>query len=168
MGSQGIRIGPSNELSAYSKDEQYFVQEFIDGREFTIDVLCGANYLPSLIIPRERLEVKAGVATKVRITNDPNLIELGKRIVEKYPLIGFSNIQFMMKDDRYYFIELNPRFGGMSIASVLASYNYVDEYISALIEGRTLSADLETNMKRVKWGAIVTRYYEEKIFLDRR
>lgn len=65
VGSKGIRIvEPEDKLIV--GDEQ-FAQEFITGDEYTVDVLCDREGNPSYIIPRRRVEVKSGVATKVFI-----------------------------------------------------------------------------------------------------
>ena len=166
VGSKGIKFftGADEALLSYFNREDYFVQEKVSGKEFTVDVICDQNAQPLLIIPRERIEVKAGVATKVKITNDQNLIGAVKKIVSKFRLPGFSNIQFIQHEDKYDFIELNYRFGGMSIASVLSSYNYVDDFIESMLTGDIKASDLEKNMQSVKWNAIVCRYYEEMIY----
>ncbi|OPJ59531.1 ATP-grasp domain-containing protein [Clostridium chromiireducens] len=164
VGSKGIEILDSWKENIIIDPKKEFLQEYIEGDEYTVDIMKYGDE-EILIIPRLRMEIKSGVATKVKIEKDEALISVCKKILEEYPLMGFSNIQFIKdKNDNIYFIELNPRFGGMSISSVLASDNYVELYVEKIIED-------ENSIKRVKeinikWNSIVTRYFEEKIFYE--
>ena len=54
------------------------IQEYLDGPEFTIDVLCDFSGRPLSIVPRERVVVRAGVIDRGRTVNDPALIELAR------------------------------------------------------------------------------------------
>ena len=66
--------------------------------------------------------------------------------------------------DRFYFIELNPRAAATMIASAIASVNYMDLYISHFLFGNELPL-FEEIMNNVKWGSIISRYYNETIFI---
>ena len=46
------------------------VQEYLDGPEFTIDVLCDFDGTPLSIVPRERVVIRAGVIDRGRTVND--------------------------------------------------------------------------------------------------
>lgn len=167
VGSKGIVVYNADEIpdgllmDSYDNKE-YLVQEYLDGEEYTVDVASNQDGEPFLLIPRCRKEVKAGVATKVEIVKDETLIEYAKKIVEHYKLPAFSNVQFIKKGGKYYFVECNYRYGGMSIASALASFNYV----KAIVDNVLLSVPLPMGVNQfpIKWGAMVTRYYEEKIY----
>lgn len=168
VGSNGIEICksnqqlPANMLKLDYENENYFVQELVDGEEYTVDVAADKTGKPFLIIPRQRVEVKAGVATKVRIVDDKKLIDLVEKIYANICIPGFSNVQFIKSGEYYYFIELNCRYGGMSISSTLASHNYPLELVAYYIEGAGLPQGI--NQFPIKWNALVTRYYEEKIY----
>lgn len=167
VASRGIRVFNQNEVpvnlihSDYEGDD-YFLQEYIDGEEYTVDVACDKRGIPFVIIPRKRIEVKAGVATKTRIIKDETLIQNVKTLYSQILIPGFSNVQFIFKDNKYHFIELNCRYGGMSIASSLASYNYPKDVISNYIECTSLP--LGVNGFNIKWNSVITRYYEEQIY----
>ena len=47
------------------------VQEYLDGPEFTIDMLCDFDGRPLSIVPRERVVIRAGVIDRGRTVNDP-------------------------------------------------------------------------------------------------
>ena len=164
VGSKGIEILDDWNENISIDTQKEFLQEYVEGNEYTVDIL---NYgdEEALIIPRLRMEIKSGVATKVRIEKNEELISACKKILEEYPIMGFSNIQFIKdKNNNIYFIELNPRFGGMSISSVLASDNYVELYVEKMIEdGDSIKSIKDID---IKWNSVVTRYFEEKIFYE--
>lgn len=88
------------------------IQEYLDGPEFTIDVLCDFAGRPLSIVPRERVVVRAGVIDRGRTVNDPALIELARACTSALTFVGPINIQCRMKDGRPAIFEINPRFSG--------------------------------------------------------
>lgn len=163
VGSKGITFVEEGQACSFDPKKQ-FMQECIEGQEYTVDILSDREGRPLYIIPRKRLEVKAGVSTKMEIERNEILIELAKRILAIYKIPGFSNIQFI--EDRlgnYSFIEINPRFGGGSVASLLVSEGMTETFIDLMSSGKAIRESLEKNLKKVKWNSIITRYYEEVI-----
>ena len=160
VGSKGIKIiEPTDKLIVGDKQ---FAQEFISGDEYTVDVLCDRAGNPSYIIPRRRLEVKSGVATKVFIEKNEALIDAVKRVLKAFLLPGFSNIQFIHSkiDDCYYFIEINFRFSGCGASSLLVAPNMITKFLDIAFN----DAKSEDINDEVAWNSVVTRYYEELIY----
>ena len=56
-----------------------------------------------------------------------------QKIYKKYHLPGITNVQFISTVDKDYFIELNPRIGGTTIASILSSFNYTEQLIKNVL-----------------------------------
>jgi carbamoyl-phosphate synthase large subunit len=88
------------------------IQEYLDGPEFTIDVLCDFAGRPLSIVPRERVVIRAGVIDRGRTVNDPSLIELAKAACAAIPFAGPVNIQCRMHRGQPFIFEINPRFSG--------------------------------------------------------
>jgi carbamoyl-phosphate synthase large subunit len=88
------------------------LQEFLEGPEFTIDVLCDYNGTPLSIVPRERVVIRAGVIDRGRTVNDPKLIALAEQACRALPFAGPVNIQCRMRGDEPVIFEINPRFSG--------------------------------------------------------
>lgn len=165
VGSKGVKVIHGNFDIKLNEDE--FLQEYIEGEEYTVDILADLNGQAIIIIPRKRLEVKAGVATKTKLVYESRLINMCKIILSRYKIPGLSNVQFIEgKDGNFYFIELNTRFGGMSISSVLGSFNYIGDFIQLAFHKEISHKNFEENMQKVKWNSIITRYYEEKIYYE--
>jgi carbamoyl-phosphate synthase large subunit len=161
VGSKGIEIILKGAKIPEYRMEDKFLQKFISGEEYTVDILADKNGDPVYIVPRKRIEVKSGVATKVEIVNDDKLIHYSKMILEEIKLPGFSNIQFI-KDGQgtCWFIEINYRFSGCGAATIAVSKNYIDKF-KEFVNGAENNSCINED---VKWNAIVTRYYEECVY----
>jgi len=88
------------------------VQEYLDGPEFTIDVLCDAEGRPVAIVPRERVVIRAGVIDRGRTVNDARLLALAMDACRAIRFAGPLNIQCRMRGNTPVIFEINPRFSG--------------------------------------------------------
>src|SRR6185436_5453093 len=61
------------------------VQEYLDGPEFTIDMLCDFSGRPLSIVPRERVVIRAGVTDRGRTSKDARLIALAESCASVLP-----------------------------------------------------------------------------------
>ena len=101
-----------NFFAAYIQDA--IVQELIEGDEYTIDILVDFKGNVISIVPRLRLETRAGEVSKGITVKNPALIAAAKYVVESLPgAIGCITVQcFLQSNGEIVFIEINPRFGG--------------------------------------------------------
>lgn len=114
------------ELHFYAeKIQDYIIQPFISGREFTIDIFCDYEGNPVYITPRERIAVRAGEVLKTRITQDDVMISEMQKLIADYKPCGQITVQLIQKEDtkENYYIEINPRFGGGAPLSMKAGAN---------------------------------------------
>lgn len=118
--------------------EDYLVQRYIDGKEYTIDAFVDFHGRVISVVPRERLLVSEGVSIRGRTVKSEKLISWGKRICELLKPIGPVNIQCIWGDEGLFFIEINPRFSG-GIALTLASGADFIKWSIDLACGRDLS-----------------------------
>ena len=88
------------------------VQEYLDGPEFTLDVLCDDGGRPLSIVPRERVVIRSGVIDRGRTVNDPALIALAEDACRAIRFAGPINIQCRMRGVQPVIFEINPRFSG--------------------------------------------------------
>ena len=137
------------------KIEDYIIQPFISGREYTIDIFCDYEGNPVYITPRERLAVRSGEVLKSRITQDDTMIAEMRRLIADYRPCGQITVQLIREDvtgDDYY-IEINPRFGGGAPLSMKAGADSA----SAIL--RMLRGDKLSYIERAAIdGAIYSRY----------
>lgn len=157
VSSQGLCVFKNkNEINVCNENIIY--QEFIEGGvEYTVDCfsLFDGNFYNGLA--RERLVTKAGISTKGITVDLPELVEMCKLILNSISYVGASNIQFIKKDNKYYFIEINPRFSGAGILSYKAGLNS-PLYTLLCAKGQKLESVDGTH---IKYGLIMTRYWEE-------
>jgi carbamoyl-phosphate synthase large subunit len=165
VNSQGIYI-VDLEKAEYIENHfnpNYFVQPYIEGDTIIVDVFSDKNGIPKLIIPRKTIEIKDGTAFRSQIVYDETIIDITKKICNLYKLPGFCNLDFKVNNGEYYFIELNVRFAGSGIFSIIASFNYMETYLEHFVLNEPLQ-DMDYYMKYVCWDSIVTRYLEELIY----
>lgn len=94
--------------------EETVIQEFVDGREHTVDVYAGLDGIPRVAVPRRRLKVRDGEVSKALTVRQPEIVRQSMRLVEALEeCVGVVTLQcFLTADGRVRFIEINPRFGG--------------------------------------------------------
>ncbi len=132
MGSEGIFFARNRKELAffYEYAGKALVQKCVEGREYTVDVLCDFFGEPVYIVPRVRLEVLSGEVSKSRVDLRGLVIEETKRLLEALNkeggVCGPMTIQcFLSEDGRdISFIEINPRFGGGVPLSFAAGGDY--------------------------------------------
>lgn len=126
MGSRGAqRVDTDKQLEFVLKQNgELLIQEFISGKEYTLDILADLNGKVLSVVPRERLEVRAGEVSKSRTVYREDLIEQGRYIVEKLGAIGPVTVQCIDDGKDVYWIEVNPRFGGGVPLAIRAGVDY--------------------------------------------
>lgn len=89
------------------------VQEFIDGKEYGVDVYIDfiTREVISIFI-KEKIRMKAGETDKSISIKDEKLAQLIQQFVEEMGYVGQIDIDVFVKDNEYYISEVNPRFGG--------------------------------------------------------
>lgn len=119
-----FKINNSNELHFFSRYiNNPIIQEFIDGEEYTIDVFCDLSSKVISIVPRKRVAVRSGEVLKGIICKNPLLIKETKKLIEKLKPIGHITIQCFIKENKIYYLEINPRYGGGAPMSIMAGAN---------------------------------------------
>jgi len=136
------------------------VQEYLDGPEFTIDVLCDFRHRPIAIVPRERVVVRAGVIDRGRTVHDRKLIELAKAISQAMSFSGALNIQCRVVNGEPTVFEINPRFSGGIPLTIAAGADF-PRYLVDLALGRAVPA----RIGRFRDQLWMTSY-ETSIFVD--
>jgi len=151
-------IKNQKELSFFKKYiKNSFVQEFVEGVEYTIDGVSDLRGRMIATSPRIRLETKGGLAIKSITVNDSQLINFVKKIVEGLKIIGPFNVQCIKKGKEMKFIEVNSRFpsGGLPL-TVKAGLN-IPLIIVKLLLGMKIKKTI------IKPGIVMTRYWDAVI-----
>jgi carbamoyl-phosphate synthase large subunit len=122
-----VKVLCKNEL-LFFKDyiPNAIVQEYVSGQEFTIDVFVDFNGNIKTIVPRQRIETRAGEVSKGITIKDVDIIQAAEKVVQCLPNpVGCLTLQcFKLKNGEITFIEINPRFGGGIPLSIEAGANF--------------------------------------------
>lgn len=138
-------------------NNDFIVQKFIPGIEFTVDVVASPQNEILQVIPRERIMVKAGVVYKGRTKKDADLMDLAKETAHKFGINGPCNIQFMKSNGgKFYLIEVNPKFSGGLPLTVNAGVN-----IPLVLIKMHMGMDVRAGELEFKNNFYMLRYWEE-------
>lgn len=145
--------------NALSSEYSRIYQEYIKGREYTVDLISNYNSEPLISCPRERLSIKAGQSVKGITIISKRLSEYSRIISKNLKLVGICNIQFIKRDNVYYFIEVNPRSasGGLML-TVNSGVN-----LPLLAVKLMLNIEISDNELMHKNNISMTRFWEELI-----
>lgn len=131
---QRIKIKKSILKNASSQDieKSILIQEKIVGDEYGIDILndFNGNYHGSFI--RKKLGMRSGETDKAISVINRGFSEIARTIAENTGHIGNMDCDFFVRDNKVYYLEMNPRFGGGYPFSHEAGINTPAIYIAWL------------------------------------
>jgi carbamoyl-phosphate synthase large subunit len=135
-GASGIRAFESpTEAAAFASKAAvpYVFQEFAEGKEFTVDVLCDFDGNAITAAVRERLLTESGIAVKSRIVKEPRIWKDAVKITKARQFRGPINVQCRKSaDGKIRFFDLNPRYAGTVALSIAAGAPMVSALVKML------------------------------------
>ena len=137
---EAYKINNEKELEFYAgKIKDYIIQPLIKGVEYTVDAFCDFDGNPIFITPRIRLAVRSGEVLKTKITQDEEIINETRKILYDFKPSGQITIQLIKNeiDNKNYYIEINPRFGGGAPLSIKAGADS-SEVVIRLLRGEKI------------------------------
>lgn len=150
------KVENEEELHQYAeKIDNFIIQPFITGREYTIDILCDYEGNPVYITPRERLAVRTGEVIKTQIVQDDKMIQEMKLLLADFKPSGPITVQLIRdnKTGEDFYIEINPRFGGGAPLSMKAGADSASAILRMLRGERVCYSP-----KSAKNGTIYSRF----------
>jgi carbamoyl-phosphate synthase large subunit len=136
------------------------VQTYLDGPEFTIDMLCDFSGRPLSVVPRERVVIRAGVMDRGRTVKDARLIDLALSCAAVFSFVGPVNIQCRIVDERPVIFEINPRFSGGIPLTIEAGADFAQMLMQLALGRRVAPA-----IGRFRENVWMTSY-ETSVFLE--
>jgi carbamoyl-phosphate synthase large subunit len=138
--------------------EPAMVQWFMDGPEFSMDVLCDLSGRCLNAIPRTMIESRGGESIKGTVIADPELISLGQRVAEALGVRGPATIQaFRDREIGLGITDVNTRFGGAFPAPMYAALP--GRTYPELIVRMACGEAVEPHVGEFRAGVTFTRYY---------
>jgi carbamoyl-phosphate synthase large subunit len=133
-------------------------QELVKGTEYTCDVYVDFGMKVRCVVPRKRIEIRAGEVSKGQIVKNNKIMTLTAELVKT--LIagpGVITVQcFLQQNDNIRFSEINPRFGGGVPLAIKAGANF-PKWILLELLGKKLRVKLDG----FKDGLTMLRYDAE-------
>lgn len=148
-GSQTIACDVNKEqaiLHAKKLQEPIF-QEFISGKEYSIDCYVDKNMTCRGVIVRSRDMVVNGESQVTTIVHDTELSTKASRFVTTHQIQGHSVLQVLKNTKGSFLIECNTRFGG---ASTLSEYVGLKSFLWFLQEVNNQEFQVNITNKIVK------------------
>ena len=150
FGSRGQMIFNNQESLTYWKSitdhSDYMFQSFIPGQEYSIAAYVSRCGEVLGCVTRARLQISSGevlssfTMTKVRLENEC------RRILSLLKFEGPITLQAIENNDDYYFLEINPRFGGGVILSIEAGADYPRLILREAIGRQVSKVEWEPNL----------------------
>lgn len=157
------------ELEFFSKRiPNCIVQELVEGTECTCDIYVDFDMQVRCVVPRKRIQVRAGEVSKGQVVKNRRIMKETARLVEKLGAgPGVITIQlFLTKNNIIKFIEVNPRFGGGVPLSIKAGADFPKWILHEL-----LSADGKRKKPNIRFdgfkdGLVMLRY-DGEVWLEK-
>ncbi|HDY8043921.1 TPA: ATP-grasp domain-containing protein [Vibrio vulnificus] len=137
-------------------DSDVIIQEYIDGKEYGLDIFNDMNGCYRGVVCKEKLAMRAGETDKAVTVESSRFRSFAKVIGERLMHVGNMDCDFLEKNGELYLLELNPRFGGGYPFSHEAGANLVKALLLSL-NGRDdeINISYEVGMTFAKCDTIV-------------
>tara|TARA_B100000886_G_C20394026_1_gene479543 strand:- start:562 stop:1500 length:939 start_codon:yes stop_codon:yes gene_type:complete len=141
------------------KSNEFILQEYIDGQEFTVNISSDINGKLKAIVP-VLVNVKKGITISADMSKDNKVIEGCERIHRANRTPGCYNIQ-LIKDvkDNIIPFEINPRVSTTSCLSIAAGVDFINNYLSKEMnckefDPKTLTYNPKVSLRRFWYNNI--------------
>lgn len=119
------------------------IQEVIIGQEYGIDVLNDFEKKPIRCTIKKKLSMRSGETDKAITVKDDNILKTAKKLARSLGHVGNLDFDIIVRDDKVFIIDLNPRFGGGYPATHTAGNDYI-ELILRMVKGESIPAQFNT------------------------
>jgi carbamoyl-phosphate synthase large subunit len=148
------RKGSASSSISYCNDEvqlrgafdgcpEPLIQQFVDGPEYGYDLFSDEKFRPVSVYCKKKLAMRAGETDKAISTNNPTLIEFGKKLLGAMQLFGPADVDVILSPDGPQLLEINPRFGGGYPCAHLAGANFCKKLLD-IRAGKSVAADMDS------------------------
>jgi carbamoyl-phosphate synthase large subunit len=132
--------------------DNYVVQEFIEGDEYTCGTVSFENQCVGVILMKR--ELRFGNTYKASVVQDEEIANFVKNVVDVLKPFGPCNVQLRLKKGTPYIFEFNARCSGTTAMRTLAGFNepkMICDY---------LSKDIQNPSFKIK-EVVILRYWKE-------
>jgi carbamoyl-phosphate synthase large subunit len=162
-GSNVFKVERREDLPYFLKKiKEPIIQEFVEGEEYTVDILASQKSEVIALVPRLRINTESGISVKGKTIFNKEIEGYCRKIVKELKIIGPCCIQCIKdKNNGLKFLEINLRFGGGSILSMNADESILENFLK-MVKGETPSKS-----KGYKKNLCMLRYYSEVFITEK-
>jgi len=130
------------------KDDDFIIQEYIDGIEYTVDVLSNPNGNIVCVVPKKRCLIKNGQAFKSITEKNVEVIKFVTDVCLKFNNKCAINVQVIQEKytNDIYLIEINPRFPTSISLTIKSDVNIPQ----MLVDRNFKEKDFENNLMMIR------------------
>jgi carbamoyl-phosphate synthase large subunit len=124
-GVTAVRHGSDLAAALALAGEHPLIQDFIEGQEYTVDLVVAPDGEILAVAPRIRVEVRAGQSYKGVTADDADIEEAARRCAAALGITAQANVQLIKSavDGRCHFVEVNPKFAAAMGLTIGAGLN---------------------------------------------
>ena len=132
------------------KNKNYIFEKYISGLEYSVDLYISNTDILKGIVCRKRVEITGGESTIILSEKNKKLEKLAFQIAKYFNIKGPANIQFIYKNEKYYFMEINPRIAGGIMNTIASGLDIPDLMIKEILNKKS-SKFIFKKMKTIKF-----------------
>lgn len=156
--SKGLyHICNMDDLLLAQKKENYVIQQLMEGDIYTVDYVRNSLFESDYSVPRKELiRTHNGAGITVRLIHDPVLSGAASLIGNMLDVNGSMNFEFIKNNDRYYLLDINPRFSAGIAFTMESGYDIVKSHLNCFT-GKDIEAPVNYD------DMIIVKSYVETI-----
>lgn len=164
-GSVGLTVIRDKNQLVNFKEGKEILQQFIDGQEYGIDILndLNGNFLHCCV--KKKILMRSGETDKAEIINNEKYVAYAKKISKSFRHVGNLDVDFIEeRNGNIYFIDFNPRFGGLYPFTHLSGCNYLKILIDICLNRKF---QLPAKPNEISGMKGITVYYFKKDVIEK-
>jgi len=155
-------IKNKNQIKKFINNKKiYFIQEYINGTEFNLDILNDKNQKFVTCSIKKKILMRAGETDRCEIILDKKIFKIGKRLSDCLAHVGNIDVDLIKRGKKYYIIDINPRFGGGYPFTHLSGMNYIEFLIKNFFNGHDFFKYYKRNLGFYSKGINVYKLNEK-------
>lgn len=147
----------------------YIIQELMTGGDCDADVYVDCiSHKPIAIFSKKKIESRIGGASKTISFKDSKLFDFVNEVCSVLDLNGPCDMDFFIKDGKYYLSEINPRFGGAYLHAYGAGVDFIKLIINNIhgIENQSIIGQYDEDVIMMMYDDVIITRKSELLSTD--
>lgn len=158
VGAHRVHNLEQAEIDWFSGEHDYIIQELMTGGDCDADVYVDTiSHKAVAAFSKRKIETRIGGASKTCSFRDPELFRFIQEICDVFEFNGPLDMDFFIKDGKYYLSEINPRFGGAYLHAYGAGVDFIQCIVNNIngVENKVRMGDYEDDVIMMMYDDVV-------------